>query len=259
MNLPAKKPTDSERLKEEWQEKGKLVFRYFFQGIFILAPLVLTFYILFALVSFLIAFLDELIPLDEYFDFPGRDIIVIVVIITVTGYLSQTLILKPFFEHLERVMTRVPLAKIIYTAIRDLFSAFVSEKRKFEQPVLVVLNENPSIKKMGFITQEDAGQLNASTDVAVYFPHSYNFSGNLYIVPIDSIIVLDISATEAMKFIVSGGVTPLRRRESPKIKEEKPPPKAEPKVAEIDETNIEKEKDVDKPSELDNKEEENKS
>jgi uncharacterized membrane protein len=46
--------------------------------------------------------------------------------------------------------------------------------------------------------------------VVVYFPHSYAFSGFHYFVPKDSIRPLDITGPQAMKFIVSGGVSGFR-------------------------------------------------
>ena len=63
------------------------------------------------------------------------------------------------------------------------------------------------LKKMGFVTQTDLTELKIKDKVAVYFPHSYNFSGELFIVPNEHITPLDIPAAEAMKFIVSGGIT----------------------------------------------------
>jgi len=56
------------------------------------------------------------------------------------------------------------------------------------------------------MTQEDLSDLDIKEKVAVYFPHSYNFSGELFIVPRELVRPVDIPSAEAMKFIVSGGV-----------------------------------------------------
>lgn len=185
---------------------GRTLLKYFLQGLFFLGPIVLTFYIIIAAISLV----DKMIPVKQ-FDFIGRDLIIIAVVFTTVGYLSTTFVFKPFFGYLERLILNIPLAKIIYTALKDLFSAFVTEKRKFDRPVLVVMNKNSGVKKMGFITEDDVSMLSEEAgDVAVYFPHSYNFSGNLFIVPKDNVLLLkNISSSEAMKFIVSGGVTNL--------------------------------------------------
>lgn len=75
------------------------------------------------------------------------------------------------------------------------------------------------IQKLGFITQKDLSEIGIKDMVAVYFPHSYNFSGNLYIVPKENITILpNFPATDAMKFIVSGGVTDIHSKEDEKKK-----------------------------------------
>ena len=73
--------------------------------------------------------------------------------------------------------------------------------------MLVKVNLISDLEKMGFITQNDLSEIGIKDKVSVYFPHSYNFSGEMFIVPVEHITPLDIPPTEAMKFIVSGGVT----------------------------------------------------
>jgi uncharacterized membrane protein len=55
---------------------------------------------------------------------------------------------------------------------------------------------------------------------AVYFPHSYNFSGELYLVPKERVRYLKLSPSEVMKFIVSGGVTRFENLETDKLDKE---------------------------------------
>jgi uncharacterized membrane protein len=43
-------------------------------------------------------------------------------------------------------------------------------------------------------------------------PHSYNFSGNLFIVPVENVTAINAPSTEIMKFIVSGGVTEINKK-----------------------------------------------
>jgi uncharacterized membrane protein len=64
--------------------------------------------------------------------------------------------------------------------------------------------------KLGFVTQKDLSSLGISEGKsAVYLPHSYNFSGNLFIVSNDLITPVEGPAEEIMKFIVSGGITKI--------------------------------------------------
>ncbi len=202
-NLPAR-IRDNEKPPRESIHIGREIVSFFFQGLLLLAPFIITVYVIIALLQFL----DTLIPIQ----IPGVSILIIVSSITAVGFLSKTFIFGPLFNYLEKIITRLPLAKIIYTSLQDLFQAFVSDKQKFDQPVLVMVNSTSGLKKMGFITQHDLEQFNLPDDVAVYFPHSYNFSGNLFIVPRENVTILKgVSSTEAMKFIVSGGVTKMEK------------------------------------------------
>jgi uncharacterized membrane protein len=45
--------------------------------------------------------------------------------------------------------------------------------------------------------------------MAIYFPHSYAFSGNLFLVDAEKVQLYQGNAADMMKFIVSGGVTDI--------------------------------------------------
>jgi uncharacterized membrane protein len=105
-------------------------------------------------------------------------------------------------------MVRAPLIKIIYTAVKDLVSAFVGQKKRFNKPVLIKVSSESALEKIGFVTNDDLSIIGQSNEkVAVYLPHSYAWSGNLFIVPADHITPIKASSTEVMKFVVSAGVT----------------------------------------------------
>jgi uncharacterized membrane protein len=87
-----------------------------------------------------------------------------------------------------------------------LLKAFVGKEKKFNQPVLVKVNTVSELEKVGFLTQEDLSNIGIKDKVAVYFPHSYNFSGEMFIVPSDHVKPLNMAPADAMKFVVSGGV-----------------------------------------------------
>ena len=140
-------------------------------------------------------------------DIPGTGILIILVGITLLGFIGQTILFRPIRMLVDRIMKNAPLVKVIYSSLKDLLSAFVGKEKKFNQPVLVKVNMISNLEKMGFITQTDLSDLGVKDKATVYFPHSYNFSGEMFIVPVEHITLLDIPAAEAMKFIVSGGVT----------------------------------------------------
>lgn len=186
--------------------KFNRLLNYFFRGLLFVVPLALTIYII-------IEALDFVDGLIEGIDIPGLGFLIIVVNITFIGYLTSTFITKPFFEWLERALMKIPLANIIYTSIKDLIAAFVGDKKKFNIPVTVAFNEERTILKIGFITRDDLKVLDLEGYISVYLPHSYNFSGNHFLVDKKMIRPLNMTGAAAMKFIVSGGVSGLEKEE----------------------------------------------
>jgi len=186
--------------------------KYFVRGLLLAVPSTVIIYIIFKL----FVFLDDLIPTD----IPGLGLLLLIAIITFLGFVGSTFISDSFLKEVNKILDRIPLLKTIYTAINDLLSAFVGQKKSFSKPVLVKLNRESEIEKPGFITNEDLTTLNIKTGkIAVYLPHSYNFSGNIFIVPIENVTPVHVNTAEFMKFIVSGGVTDLGH----KLQEEKNP------------------------------------
>jgi uncharacterized membrane protein len=96
---------------------------------------------------------------------------------------------------------------MIYGSIKDLFDAFVGDKKSFNKPVLVQLVPGGSVRVVGFVTNEDLAVLGIKDQVAVYLPQSYNFAGNMIVVPREAVTPMDADSGSVMKFIVSGGVS----------------------------------------------------
>jgi len=185
----------------------KKLMRYFFQGLLYIAPLGVTTYIIYLIFKFvdglLKSYIEEILPLS----IPGLGILTIIILVTFLGFIGQTIIARPLMSIIDKIFKKAPLIKVIYSSIKDLLSAFVGQKKKFNKPVLVKVNIISNLEKLGFVTQTDLSALKITGKAAVYFPHSYNFSGELFIVPSEHITPLNIPPAEAMKFIVSGGVT----------------------------------------------------
>lgn len=176
--------------------------RYFFSGTVFIVPLVATAYFIY--VAF--RWLDNLIELP----YPGLGFAIIFLAITLFGYLTTNFAFKTITIWFDQVMNKIPLVKLIYSAVKDLLGAFVGDKKKFTKPVLVRINEQNSLYQIGFVTQNDLTDLGLQDMVVVYFPHSYAFSGFHYFVPRDHVKPLNIPGPVAMKFIVSGGVSGFR-------------------------------------------------
>ncbi len=139
---------------------------------------------------------------------PGLGILNVILIILVAGILVTNVITEPIKQWFERWINRLPLFKFLYSSIKDLTEAFVGEEKKFNEPVLVEVNEF-GLKKIGFLVKKDLSSLGLPGDVAVYFPYSYSFAGQVVIIATDKVRPLNITAAEAMKFVISGGVSGL--------------------------------------------------
>lgn len=132
----------------------------------------------------------------------------ILIIILVVGVLLTYVVTDPIKRWAGRWINRLPLFKFLYSSIKDLTVAFVGEEKKFNEPVLVKINEF-GLKRIGFLVQKDLEKLGLAGDVAVYFPWSYSFAGQVIIIPADKVTPIDKSAADMMKFVISGGVSGL--------------------------------------------------
>ncbi|HKR04641.1 MAG TPA: DUF502 domain-containing protein [Bacteroidia bacterium] len=187
---------------------------YFLQGLLITVPIVVTFVVLFKSIIWIDSLLPFQIPVKipgfPDMDVPGLGILALFFIITVFGYFASTLVANPLFTIMEKLLGKTPLLKIIYSSVKDLIEAFVGEKKRFTQPVLVTMTKEPVIQRIGFVTENDLTNLGIPLGkLAVYFPFSYGFNGQLFIVPAENVTPINASGTEMMKFIISGGVTDI--------------------------------------------------
>ncbi len=186
------------------------ILRFFIQGLIITVPVAITAFVVYKLIdlvgSFFSIFGTIVSPVVDPFIVLGSAI----GLIFIAGLLGSSIILRPLFIMFDSAMEHTPFIKTVYTSMKDLLAAFVGSKKRFNKPVLVTINKENNIQQLGFITQENLSELNIKTGkVAVYIPMSYSFSGNLLIVPIDHITVVEASSPEVMKFIISGGVTDI--------------------------------------------------
>ncbi len=178
------------------------------QGLLVITPLAITVYVVYKVVTTIASafgFIHEIVhPLLD----PFIILAAIIFIIYIVGRLSASFLFTPMYDRFEKDIEKVPLIRVVYSSVKDIMSAFVGSKRKFNRPVLVTIDKVNDVKQIGFITQEDMSTMSIGTEyTAVYMPFSYGLSGKLIIVRKDNIQPLDATSAEAMKFVVSGGVT----------------------------------------------------
>jgi uncharacterized membrane protein len=133
--------------------------------------------------------------------------LIIFVILVLLGIAGETILARPIKKVVNRILTKTPFLKVIYTSINDLISAFIGKEKKFHRPVIILINKENSLWKIGFVTQDKPVHIDDNELITVYCPFSYGFSGEIYLVPASNIKPLSMPPSEAMKFIVSGGVS----------------------------------------------------
>ena len=216
-------------IRKQFQDKKVLsaLAQLFFQGVVLLAPIGVTVWVIVSLFSWVDNFLPNLLN----FLFPvkfamvdgkipkvtGLGFVVAIGLVLLVGWLSSLFFVERLVSVFDKVLEKTPGIKIIYSSVKDFLEAFAGNKKKFDQPVLVNV-DGADVWRVGFITQESTDHFGLAEHVTVYVPHSYAISGITYMVPVSKIKKLPkgVSAGEAMKYVVSGGVTTMDEEEEEK-------------------------------------------
>ena len=183
-----------------------ILLRSFLQGLILISPIAATIYLSLRVFTSI----DSIIPYDLLPYLPrGIGFVIVLFFVTTVGYLGTRFFIgRWLFDSFAFVLEHTPGIKHIYSAIRDIISSFVGEKKKFNKPVWVCVNNNPEIWRIGFMTQREMTNYGLDDKVAVYLPHSYAISGWVIVTESKNVKpVKDMSAAQAMKFAVSGGIT----------------------------------------------------
>lgn len=141
------------------------------------------------------------------FIIPGLGVLLILVGTLIIGLLIAAFVTKSMRRYLNSLLNGAPLVKMLYGALKDLFQSFASGNKSFDRPVLVRPFTGSSAGMLGFVTNQDLSGLGLQDQVAVYLPQSYNFAGNVIIVPKDAVTPLPLPSGDVMKFVLSGGIS----------------------------------------------------
>ena len=197
----------------------RTIFRYFLRGLLVTVPLAATLWIVVTVFLWMDGLVKRIFGTQLVLSLPNTDLqwsyglgaLFTVVIITVIGILTSNVIVSWFMRRVDRVITHLPVVKQIYSSIKDMVEAFVSEEKKFDKPVLLAFAQNPEIEVIGFVTRQSLEEFGRPDKVAVYVPQSYNFAANLILVPHERVTPIHLPAGDVMAFVVSGGVSEATR------------------------------------------------
>ena len=192
---------------------------YFFTGLVICAPLAITAYLTWTLIQWVDGWVKPYLP-DVYnpdlylpFSVPGFGLIVAAVIITMVGFLTANLIGKSILSYGEYMLSRMPVVRNIYSALKQIFETVFKEDSDSFQSVVIVEYPRKGIWALAFVAtdtlgevQDNLGKITGQT-VSVFLPTTPNpTSGFLLFVPKDEVIELEMSVEEAAKLVISAGL-----------------------------------------------------
>lgn len=188
--------------------------RYLVTGLVVVVPIFLTVYVLviiFRLADGILGrFLNVYLKNTLGFYIPGLGFLIALFFILFVGFLTTWFLGKKIFLVLEKWFSNLPLINKIYPALKQIVSFVLAQKEFGFKKVVLVEYPSRGIWSVGFLTNEQFRQINKALDreiVSVFVPTTPGpLTGYVIFVPKDEVRFLDISVSDALKIIISGGV-----------------------------------------------------
>jgi uncharacterized membrane protein len=189
--------------------------RYFITGLIVVLPFAVTLNVLLWALRVVDGLLGQFfVPLIGR-QIPFLGLLTLVAVILVCGMLATNVLGRRVVEGFDRLMLRIPLARSIYSATKQLSdSLFLQRRAAFQRAVLIEWPRR-GIYTVGFVTGQSVGEPQARTPervLNVFVVTTPNpTTGFLVLVPEDQVIPLEMTVEDALKMVMSGGiVTPSR-------------------------------------------------
>ncbi len=211
---PAAKPEEEHHA--ETTGPIKRLRNYFFAGVLVTAPIAITIWIGWGLVSWID---DQVIPFiparwnpETYLPFsvPGLGVLVAIFTLVAIGFLTAGLVGRNLVGLGERLLDRMPVIRGVYAAVKQVIETVLKEQSKAFRQVILIQYPRKESWAIGFVTGETEGQIQRGTPedvVNVFLPTTPNpTSGFLLFVPHDEIQTLSMTVEEGIKMVVSGGI-----------------------------------------------------
>ena len=223
-DLVQKVSPPSARRRSRWRVRLR---NYFLTGIVVAAPIGITIYITWAFVQWVDSRVKPLIPHvynpDNYLPFsvPGVGLLFAILILTLLGFLTASIVGRTVVSYGETLLDRMPLVRNLYRGLKQLFQTALSQTSRSFQKVALVEYPTKGVWRVGFVATrgkgEIAGKFPDKDLMAVFIPNTPNVTaGFLVFVPRRDAVILDMSVEEAAKMIISAGlVAPEHPRAQP--------------------------------------------
>lgn len=196
-------------------------------GLVLTIPLFITIIVLRAIFNL---FDDLILPVvQKYLDIniPGLGIIIGLLLIYFIGMITKNFFAKKAIAHGEKILARIPIAKTVYSSVKQILMTISGPEKGSFKKVLLVEYPRKGIYSVGFLNGEIHNESTNKILLSVLVITSINpTSGFLILVPPQEAMFTETSVEEAMKLIVSGGiVTPktIKIGENPYLANTRPP------------------------------------
>lgn len=187
----------------------KSLLKNFINGILTIVPIILAIFVVVKTFLFLDSLMGNVLRTylkDDYI--PGVGLLATLILITLLGWLSTKFITGSIIKVVDRLLEKIPLVKTIYSVIKDTVHSFLGEKKSFSKVALVRI-PGTEMKSLGFITSESLEDFYHPLKeyIAVYVPQTFQVAGFTFLIPKEQVEIIDVKPENAMKFILSGGMT----------------------------------------------------
>jgi uncharacterized membrane protein len=181
--------------------------KYLLAGVVVVVPLAITIIVL----KNLFLYLDEFARpyLEPWLGFwpVGMGLLITIAIILLIGLLTNNIVVKRLVGFGEMILLKIPVAKLIYSAVKQLLETFSASDKQYFQRVVAVEYPSKDIWSIGFVNGETILPGDIEKKINILILTSINpASGFFIMVPEQKTILLDISVEEGMKWVISGGI-----------------------------------------------------
>lgn len=181
--------------------------KYLFAGIIVVVPLAITIIVLKSIFVSLDDFVRPFLEPKLGFWTVGMGLIITIVFILIIGLLTNNIIVKRLVNFGEKILFKIPIAKLIYSAVKQLLETFSANEKQYFQSVVAVEYPGPGIWSIGFVNGEILLPGEIEKKINLLIMASINpTSGFFIMVPESKTIPLNISVEEGMKWVISGGI-----------------------------------------------------
>ena len=197
--------------------------RFFLTGLLVTAPIIITIYVTWLVITFIDIKVANLLP--EYLDFrkalpfqiPGLGLVIVIFVITFIGAITPGLIGRNLLKLGEMILFKTPVIRTVYSSIKQIMETVMSTNSKSFKEVVLVEYPRKDIWVIAFVTSSVKGEIDnkikKSKLVSIFVPTTPNpTSGFLLFVAKKDLIYLDMPVEQAVKLVISGGIVSPKQK-----------------------------------------------